>query len=163
MENPESKKEILEKIRTTGDVFDRFANLSPELLDFRPDLEDAWTIRENLIHALDSEMGLFLRIRQAVANPGSDAVQAFDLEDWRTRFDHTGQSIADTITAYRMVHGLAYQVLSHLEEKDWDASFINHFARGKQTLRDVAKIVSYHGGFHVELIERNETIWKEQS
>ena len=162
METPESKKEILEKILGNGGIFDRVVDFSPELLDFRPDVEDAWTIRENIAHAVDSEMSLFLRIRQAVANPGSDAPQPYSLEDWKDRFDHTVQSMTDAIQIYKMVHALAYNVLSNMEDQDWDTFTIIHYARGKQTLQDIAKIISFHGDFHLELIERNESLWNER-
>ena len=163
MEVPENKKEILEKIRDSGDVFDRIAGFSPELFDYRPPIEDAWTIRENLAHLLDSEMSLFLRIRQAVSNPGSETSQTHTLEEWKDSFDHTGQSMADTIEIYKKIHALAYKVLADLEEKDWDAFYVNHPDRGKQTLAYIAHIISIHGGFHLELIERNEAHWRDNN
>ena len=157
-----SNKELVEKIRDNGDIFSRVAGFSPELIDFRPQLEDAWTIRENLAHLLDSEMSLFMRIRQAVSNPGSDLAQAYSLEDWKDRFDHTKQSMAETVELYKKVHALACEVLAGLEDRDWSTFFINHIERGKQTLHDSARIISIHGGFHLELVERNEALWNEQ-
>ena len=162
METQVDKKKLLEEIRNNGDIFDRFADSPAALFDYRPALDDAWTIRENLAHLLDSEMSLFLRIRQAVAGPGSDAMQSFSLDDWKDRFNHTGQSMADTIDIYKKVHALAYKVLADLENADWSGFYVNHYARGKQTLEDIARIISAHGNFHLELLERNEAHWRDQ-
>ena len=102
------------------------------------------------------------RTRQAVSNPGSAVPQpAYTLDEWKDRFDHTVQPMKETVDIYKKVHGLAYQVLSNLEDQDWDAFTVNHPTRGMQTLMDVANIISIHGGFHLELVERNEASWRE--
>lgn len=165
METGMNRKELLEKLRTSASAYDRFAApaAEPELLSFRPALEDAWTIQEQLNHVLDSEMSLFLRIRQAVANPGSDVHQAFSLESWKERFDHRRQSAKDTVEIFRKIHLLAYELLKALEDKDWSECFVNHATRGKQTLDDILKTMAGHVDFHIELIERNEKLWREKS
>jgi hypothetical protein len=160
-----NRKEVLEKLRNNRSSLDRFAapDMSSELLNFRPALEDAWTIQENLVHVLDSEMGLFLRIRQAVANPGSDAASGTPLESWKELFDHSLQSIEDTVGAFKKIHSLAYELLKGIEDKDWSTFFLNHPTRGKWTLDDIAGIVAGHVDFHLELIERNEKLFKEKN
>ncbi len=164
MDTAVNRKELLVKLRNNAGAYDRFAasKAKPELLNFRPSLEDAWTIQEQLNHVLDSEMSLFLRIRQAIANPGSDVHQAFALENWKERFDHPGQSTKDTVETFKKIHLLAYGLLKALEDKDWSTYFVNHSSRGKQTLDDILKIMAGHVDFHIELIERNEKLWREK-
>lgn len=165
METGMNRKELLEKLRTGASAYDRFAapTVKPELLSFRPALEDAWTIQEQLNHVLDSEMSLFLRIRQAIANPGSDVHQAFSLENWKERFNHPGQSTKDTVETFKRIHLLAYELLKALEDKDWSDYSVNHATRGKQTLDDILKTIAGHVDFHIELIERNEKLWREKN
>jgi hypothetical protein len=165
MDTTASRKELLEKMRSGLSCLDRFAapGVSSELLNFRPDLEDAWTIQENLAHVLDSEMSLFLRIRQAIADPGSDALTGTPLDVWHQRFDHTRQPTKDTIAAFKAIHSVAYELLNRIEEQDWSTFVINHPTRGKQTLDDILRIIAGHVHSHVELIERNEKLWRERS
>ena len=159
------RRELLEKMRNGLSSLDRFAATATpsEILNFRPSLEEAWTIQEHLIHVLDSEMALFLRIRQAIANPGSDAVPGIPLESWKERFDHTGQSVADTVGAFKKIHSIAYQLLKGFEEQDWSTFVVNHPTKGKQTLEDILRILAGHVDFHLELIERNEKLWQDKN
>ena len=159
-----SRKELLEKLLTSAGAYDRFvtSDSQADLLNFRPDLEDAWTIQEQLVHVLDSEMSLFLRIRQAVANPGSDALPAFSLDKWTEGFDHTSQSAKDTVGTFKKIHLLAYGVLKAMEKKDWSGYYVNHSTRGKQTLDDILKIMAGHVDFHIDLMERNEKLMREE-
>ena len=158
-----NRKELLEKLRNSANSLDRLAtpDTPSELLNFRPSLQDAWTIQEHLIHILDSEMSLFLRIRQAVAEPGLEVRTGSSLENWKQKFDHSEQSAEDSIEAFKRIHSIAYKLLKGFEDRDWSEFFVQHPKRGKQTLDDIAGIVAEHIDFHLELIERNEKLWRE--
>ena len=160
-----NRKELLEKLRNGENSLDRFATpgTPSELLNFRPSLEDAWTIQEHLIHVLDSEMGLFLRIRQAITDPGSEARTGSSLEGWKKQFDHSKQSVEDSIEAFKKIHSIAYKLLKGFEDEVWSKFTIQHPTRGTQTLDDILKIVAGHVDFHLELIERNENLWREKN
>ena len=164
MDTSMNRKENLEKLKNGANSLDRFAapGTPSELLNFRPSLEDAWTIQEHLIHILDSELALFLRIRQAIADPGSEARTGPSLESWREQFDHSEQSVEDSIEAFKRIHSIAYKLLKGLEDRDWSKFTVQHPARGEQTLDDVLIIVAGHVDFHLELMERNENLWREK-
>jgi len=160
-----NRKELLEKLQKSVTSLDRFAapNQPSDLFNFRPSLDDAWTIQENLTHILDSEMALFLRIRQAVTDPGSEARSGSSLQSWQEQFDHSEQSVEDSIEAFKRIRSIAYKLLKGIEDRDWSKFYVRHPKRGTQTLDDIVKIVVGHVDSHLELIERNENLWKEKN
>ena len=163
MDIPVDRKELLEKLRNNASSLDRFgtSNFQSDLRNFRPAIEEAWTIQEQLSHILDSEMSLFLRMRQAIASPGSEARPGVPLDSWQELFDHPEQSAEDTVEAFKKIHAIAYKLLKGFENQDWSNFFVNHTTNGKQTLDDLLRIIAGHVEFHLELIERNEKLWGE--
>ena len=160
-----NRKELIEKLRNNANALDRFgtSNLQSDLLNFRPSLEEAWTIQEHLVHLLDSLITRFLRIREAIANPGSEALSGFALESWQERFEHLEQSAEDTVGAFKRINLITYKLLKGIENQDWSTFFTYHTTRGKITLDDHLRSFANHLDFHIELIERNEKSWREKN
>ena len=165
MDTSMNRKELLEKLQKSVNSLDRFATagIPSELLNFRPSLEDAWTIQENLVHILDSEMSLYLRIRQAIADPGSEARTGIPLESWQEQFDHSEQSVEDSIEAFKRIHSIAYKLLKGIADQDWSTFFVQRPTKERLTLDDILRIVAGHVYSHLELIERNENLWREKN
>ena len=164
MDSEKNRNELLDKMKKNAGSFDRFVppQTKPELLNFRPDLKDAWTIQEHLVHVMESELALFLRVRQAIADPGSDARTGIPLESWMEKFDHSKQSVEDSVEAFKRLHLICHSLLKGFADSDWTAYYVQHPTRGKQTLDDILGILAGHVDFHLELIERNEKLWKEK-
>ena len=60
------------------------SDLPKPLLDFRPSLAGAWTIREHAVHFLDAETFAHARIRLCVTEPGTE-VFVWNEDAWRER------------------------------------------------------------------------------
>ena len=73
------------------------------VIDFRPDLPGAWTIREHAVHILDGDTFGYGRIRLAVAQPGVE-VFVWDEEAWRGRARY---ETADALSRWRSPAGFA--------------------------------------------------------
>ena len=126
MDSEKNRNELLDKMKKNAGSFDRFVppQTKPGLLNFRPDLEDAWTIQEHLVHVMESELALFLRVRQAIADPGSDSRTGIPLESWMEKFDHTKQSVEDSVEAFKRLHFIGYSLLKGIADRDWTAYYV---------------------------------------
>ena len=73
MDSPNSKDRYFEELQNGPLRIAEFIDhgISDDLLDFRPDIEDAWTIRGHIVHLLDSDVHYYILIRMALTDPGA--------------------------------------------------------------------------------------------
>ena len=141
---------------------DRFIDpgLPDELLDFRPDLEDVWTIRELLVHLVDADAVLYVRVRRAIAEPG---VEGWPLgktlvEKWHPGLDYSGQSVAEAVEGLQAVRALTVGLVRRIADQDWSGYYTIRPDGQKAYLEDLVRIESSHIDTHLEQIERNERL-----
>ncbi len=68
-----NKKDLLSKYDSDYSRLKKTIDgLPEELIDFVPDLADAWSIREQVAHLMDTEIRAFVRYRNAILDPGVD-------------------------------------------------------------------------------------------
>jgi hypothetical protein len=163
MENGSKRRDLIERYGRDASIFDRFAGSGcPEgLLDYRPAIEDAWTIREHLAHVLDTEVNAFVRYRKCVAEPGG-RVCAFDEDKWKKTLGYAGQPLEESLSAFKLLRTLAYRHLKALDQGDWNEYFVIHPERGRFSLDDWLATYTSHVGVHAGYIERNESLWERE-
>lgn len=129
-------------------------DLSPEAMAFVPDLPDAWSINAHLVHLLDADCNMVIRVRGAVAEPGK-LVPVWDAEAWQKQ-NHYNES--DGLAALNIAISLRAFIaasLRSLDDATLEAAHIVHPECGTLQLGDVLKIYAEHPAFHVEYVERN--------
>ena len=128
--------------------------LSPEELRFVPTVKDAWSSNDHLVHLLDADCNLVMRLRGAVAEPGKP-IPAWDPEAWRLKNNYSltdGLFCLDLAVALRKVIA---ESLKTLDEKVRVKAWILHPERGELSLEAVLKIYAGHPDFHLKYLERN--------
>ncbi len=128
--------------------------LSPEELRFVPALKDAWSTNDHLVHLLDADCNLVMRLRGAVAEPGKP-IPAWDPEAWRLKnnYAHTdGLFCLDLAVALRK---FIAESLKSLDDETREKAWILHPERGELSLEAVLKIYAGHPDFHLKYLERN--------
>jgi len=157
-----NRRELLEKYLAGAGRFDRYLGkeVADELLRFRPDLEDAWSILEHLAHVLDTEVSSYIRFRTAVAEPGAP-VMVYDQGKWRSLSGASGQSARQTLEAFKLLRTLNYGLLKGLEDREWSGFTVQHPQRGRIDLEDLLTIYTGHVDFHLEYLRRNEELWEK--
>ena len=160
MSATEARKEQLAKIRGDLAYLERFVQSRPAaaMLSLRPDLEDAWTIQEHLVHLLDCEMVIYLWIRRALADPGT---AMWPLGPHIEPEACAGQPVEQTVQAFKAVRLAVVGLLANVDEADFTRCFATRDTGKKWTVDDMASIMARHVGFHLEYIRRNEALWYE--
>ena len=68
-----NKKDLLTRYATDYSRLKSVVDGLPEkAIDFVPDLADAWSIRDQIVHLMDAEIRAFVRYRNAILDPGVD-------------------------------------------------------------------------------------------
>ncbi len=128
--------------------------LSPEELRFVPAVKDAWASNDHLVHLLDADCNLVMRLRGAVAEPGK-AIPAWDPEAWRLKNNYPqtdGLFCLDLAVALRK---FIAESLKNLDDEVREKAWILHPERGELRLEAVLKIYAGHPDFHLKYLERN--------
>ncbi len=160
-----SRKELLELLRECPTKLDRFysSDFPHELMDFRPEVEDAWTIREHLVHVFDAEVGCYIFIRKAIVEPGS-ATMWYTGANWAEPLKYSDQLLdQDTLIALKKVRSLTYEKLKSMEYQDWSEYYVKGSEDEKVDLDFFLKILAPHVDWHLEYIDRNEELWRSQN
>ena len=134
--------------------------LNAPILDFRP-FDDAWTIRENLVHLCDAEVYAYARHRKAIAEPGA-RVDVWEETKWHAGLDYGGCDAAAALALYEALRLATALLLDRLAGRDWSGCRIEHPVRGTLTLEQLAAFFAEHDNFHLDLIDRNKRLWKEK-
>ena len=127
-----TRTDYLELLKASADKLDRFLSpdYSDELLHFRPDLEDAWTIKEHLVAIVDTHIILYLLIRMAIAEPEAKAwnLGPFIRGEWFEPVKYADQPLQDTIACDKIEKSIKSEglfepnILSDSLDKDTDLS-----------------------------------------
>lgn len=135
----------------------QLAAVSHELRNFKPG-PSKWSIHEIVIHLADSEVQGFLRIRTAIAESGTTAVNC-DENKWADELDYEEQSYTDALTTIALIRKTNLQLLQNVPLEKWNR-YVIHSICGKLSLFDLVKTYNKHIPLHLEQIKRNEAQWK---
>lgn len=151
-----------QKIQAYLDAFrpiEALVDLSPALLTFRPDLPEAWTIHENLVHLFDADLNGTLRLRKAFGQSGTPVV-TYDAEDWAKNLNYHQFPVASAVALTKTLRELNAALLRGKLDADWTATVFSHPDLGLVSVDKWLEIYIGHVGFHTELIERNRKLFR---
>lgn len=134
--------------------------LSPEAMAFVPNLPDAWSINAHLVHLLDADCNMVMRVRGAVAEPGK-LVPVWDAEAWQKQNRYNESDGLAALNIAISLRAFLAASLRSLDDAALEAAHIIHPERGTLQLADVLKIYADHPAFHVEYVERNLSLLKK--
>lgn len=143
-----------------GAAFDEFLTAPAALLDFRPG-EDAWTIREHLLHFVDADLNAVVRYRKAVAEPGQP-IAYYEEELWTKNLGYATQDLAVSLALLKNLRQLTFDHLKSIADQDWTQFAYLHPANGLVNLESWLDTYLGHYQFHKRYIERNQKLFKEQ-
>ena len=151
-------RSLLETYRDgAGRLLARVRSLPEGVIDFRPALEDAWTVREHIIHLVDSEINAFIRIKSIIAQPGSSCY-VMDEDAWTRNIRRKNEDLDKYIAAFGLMRGMVYDLLVDEDVANWDRDYFtrdynNEVAR--ITIRKALELYVRHCAAHLEYIDRN--------
>ncbi|PKL06923.1 MAG: hypothetical protein CVV53_01860 [Spirochaetae bacterium HGW-Spirochaetae-9] len=128
--------------------------LSPAQMSFVPPIADAWSINEHLVHLLDADCNLVLRVRGAVAEPGRN-VPVWNQEAWRSKNNYSASDGLFCLDLAVSLRKFLAESLRTLDDATREAASIVHPEKGPLILPEVLKIYTGHADFHYKYLIRN--------
>jgi hypothetical protein len=140
-------------VNQINDIIEKLAESS---LDYIPEYADNWSIKEHIIHLVDSEINGFIRLKSIIAQPGSECY-VMNEEDWTRNIRRKKEDINIYLKVFGLVRELAFEFINDEDESTWDG---NYFIRtynektDKITIRKWLETYNNHLKFHIEYIEQ---------
>ena len=138
------RKNLLKLAKESPAKLDKFFSsyFQHELLDFRPKIEDAWTIREHIVHLFDADVAIYIFIRKAIVDPGG-AELWYTGENWAVPLKYGNQMLdKNTLIAFKKVRSLTYEKLKSIEKKDWSKYYFKDSEDENVDLDFILKILN---------------------
>lgn len=129
-----------------------------EMWDYKPS-PDKWSIKEIIIHMVDSEINGYIRCRKIIAENGS-TIMPYDQDAWADKLHYMSRSIDTNLELFRIIRIVNYSLLINLPEESWD-NYIIHPESGNMTLQDYLKIYVDHVEIHTNQMKKNFNEWKK--
>lgn len=117
-----------------------------------PEAPGKWSVIEVVKHLGDAELVFAVRFRCVLAEPNS-AMSAINADAWSTRLRYVEADLAAALAQFNAVREINLRFLQGLSEAEWNASY-THSIRGKETLRQSARLYAAHDLRHLAQIER---------
>jgi hypothetical protein len=142
-------------------LINNIKNIDDELLVFRPPINDAWTIKEHLIHLVDSEINLFLRVKFSISETGKE-ILVINEDLWNDKLNYNDENLDDYLDMFRLIRKIITNLLKNIDDEKSKEYFVIHPEFGKLDLKNLITIYAGHISSHIEFINRNIKIWKEK-
>jgi DinB superfamily len=137
--------------------------LPEQVIDFVPDLADAWSIREQLAHLMDAEIRAFVRYRNAILDPGVELkLGGGDVNASNTLLNYNLQNLDDSLEVIRLLRKITVQHVSGMTDEEMARYGIKHPEMGPINLRMVLSIFTQHVDKHLELVRRNIALFEKR-
>jgi len=145
-------------------LYDKVINLSNEIILFKPSIEGAWSIKEHIIHIVDSEINNFIRWKSIIAQPGSKCF-VIEENEWTKNLKYEQEDIKDYLDVLKLLRKITFNYLLNVDEAEWNKNYFIHEYEGKInkiTLEKIIEIYKEHIYWHINYIERNIVLQKEE-
>ena len=156
----DQKENLIHIFEALSNAFDDVLILSNEILSFRP-FEDAWSIKEQIVHCLEVDMANFHRYRRAIAQPETQ-ILSFD-QIWTTALDYQSSDIQSTIALIKLTRKYMASHLKTIVSNDWKKYAYIHDRKGRINLEEALKSYIDHVGFHRKLVDRNIEMYRNNT
>jgi hypothetical protein len=158
MEVPLDKRQLLENY-TSGvkRLFIKMNDITDDMLVYRPKIEDAWTIKEHIIHLVDSEINGFIRLKSIIAQPGSSCY-VMDENSWTKKIRRKNEDINKYLSVFKLIREMVFDLLVDEDESNWDTDYFIRRYHGETvnvTIEKCLEIYINHLNFHLEYLDRN--------
>jgi hypothetical protein len=152
------------KIELYGKGFDMLLetlkDIPKEMWKFKPEPTE-WSIHEVIIHLGDSESNAALRARKLIIEPGG-TLMGYDQDQWAIELDYHDQDLEDALATVKLVRKTTYELLKKQPDEVFEHSVKHPEYQEPYTFEQWLDIYSAHIPGHIEQIENNYKIWRDQ-
>ena len=132
------------------------AGIDESLLDKMPEHADDWTIKEHIIHLVDSEINAFIRLKSIIAQPASECY-VMNEENWTKNIRRKNEDMNKYLKLFGGIRELAYDFIKEEDERSREENYYIRTINGKAekvTINKWLQIYNHHLNAHVEYIEK---------
>ena len=155
----DEKLKYLKQFEDASSAFDDVLKMTDELILFRP-FEDAWSIKEQIVHCMEVDIANFHRYRRAIAQPETQIISFSGV--WTSALDYQS---SDLLSAIELIKTVRKYMASHLKtivNHDWQKYAYIHDEKGRVNLEEALIDYTEHVDFHRKLINRNIELFKSK-
>ena len=142
-------------------------SLNDLIINFTPDIEGAWSIKEHIGHLVDTEVNGYVRFHRAILNPGTTIdLGGGDMERSNEKLDYAHRNYNDMISLFRLIRKVIYEHAFRMKDDDFDKYYIehaNHPVFRKCSLGFILSINTQHFDKHMEFIKRNVALYAQST
>ena len=154
----EEKLKILQDFEAASNAFNDVLNFSDDLILYRPS-DEAWSIKEQIIHCMEVDVANFHRYRRAIAQPDTPILSFTQI--WTSALDYQSSDLSSAIDLIKMIRKIMVSHLRTIVDHDWQKYAYIHDKKGRVTLEEALIDYTQHVDFHIQLIDRNISSYKK--
>ncbi len=170
-------KMAYEEIKDKNELLSRYSNdysmlkalidtLDSNIIDYIPEIPDAWSIKEHIAHLADTEVNGYIRCKKSILNPGTTLdLGTGDTEKSNKILDYASEDINDLMDLIRIIRKSIYNLVKKFQDEDFDKYFVNHVNHPiftRSTLRFILSLHTMHFDKHLDYIKRNIELYKKK-
>lgn len=128
--------------------------LTSERFDFIPAHDDAWSIKEHIIHIVDSEVNGFVRLKSIIAQPGSHCY-VMEEDGWTRNLRRKNENVHAYLDLFKLIRKMALDFILEEPEATWNDQYFIRTYKGQivqVTIEKWLELYTKHLDFHVEYI-----------
>jgi len=141
-------------------LMETLAQVPEEAMTFKPEPKE-WSVHEVIIHLADSEAIASQQARLIVAEPGK-TVMVYDPDDWANNLVYQDQDRDEALQLLKYVRAFTYRWLKTLPDEAFALSADYPGDEDPYVLDDLLFIYAKHIPIHIQQIENNVKLWREQ-
>jgi hypothetical protein len=155
--NKNNKLKLIKKFYDLSHEFDDVLQLPEDVVNFKP-FDDAWTIKEQVVHCLDVDIANFHRYRWGIAEPGTEMPS---FSRWTEKLNYQASDIKTAVELIKLIRKFMFEHLQAMIEDDWN-NYNYIIENRKLNLEDAVQAYIEHVDFHRKLIDRNLEMFKKR-
>jgi hypothetical protein len=160
MEVDMDKRQMLETYSNgVNRLSETMQDLTADMLGYRPNIKDAWTIKEHVIHLVDSEINGFIRLKSIIAQPKTTCY-VMDEDAWTSNIRRKNEDLKKYLSVFKLIREMVFDLLVDEDEENWNKDYFIRPYRGEivnVTIEKCLEIYINHLNFHLDHIQRNLT------
>jgi hypothetical protein len=124
---------------------------------FKPSKEK-WCVGEILWHLTDQEANLYVRLRRAIAEPGS-SVSPYDQDKWGQKLNYLSADFKEALVILQLMRRSNTILLKRLPAAVWKRT-VDHPERGLLTVDSLVSMNVWHLEHHLGQMLKRQCEWK---
>ena len=152
----ESEQLLADYRQGSHDFIKLLHSINTHSFDYFPNYKDSWSIKEHVIHVIDSEINGFVRLKSIIAQPSSNCY-VMNEEDWTKNIRRKNEDLKKYLDIFKLIRELAYEFIYDEDETKWEDQYFVRTYKGNEvkiTIKEWLKTYNNHLKYHIEYIEK---------